>query len=127
MPLSLATSEPVLHQKINALGIAVDCFLFEDHHLRQIKAGRNSDAHFAEGMLGLGKKLGGMEQGLGRNAADVQASAAVGGALFNDGHLHAKLGGANGADIAARAGADYGEIKLFSHDGFLKISNAPAT
>ena len=68
-------------------------------------------------MPGLGIKFGGMQQGLRRNAADIEAGAAMGGALFDDRDFEAELGRADGADIAAGAGADDGEIKLFSHDG----------
>ena len=62
-----------------------------------------------------------MEQGLGRNTTDIQAGATMGSALFDDGHFHAELGRADGADIAAGAGADYSEIKLFCHNVSSKL------
>jgi hypothetical protein len=42
-----------------------------------------------------------MQQRLGRYAADVQAGAAKGRALFDHGHLEAELCRLDGADIAA--------------------------
>ncbi|MNF02806.1 hypothetical protein D3C80_2020110 [compost metagenome] len=47
-----------------------------------------------------------MQQRLGRNAADVQAGAAVGRALFNNGNLQAELGRLDRANITTRSGAD---------------------
>ncbi|GEP08516.1 hypothetical protein MGN01_03610 [Methylobacterium gnaphalii] len=41
----------------------------------------------------------------------------MGGALLDDGGLQAELRGANGTDIAARAGADDDEIVAAAHDG----------
>ena len=51
-----------------------------------------------------------MQQSLGRNAADVEAGAAMRFALFNNRHFHAELGCTNGANITAGAGADDNEI-----------------
>ena len=55
--------------------------------------------------------LGGGEQGLTRDAADVEAGAAEGGAFVDEGDLEAELGGAEGAHVAAGAGADDDEIE----------------
>ena len=65
-----------------------------------------------------------MQQRLGGDAADVEAGAAMGGALLDDGDLHAKLRGANGAHIAARAGADDDQIVGGTHGGCLWKSGA---
>jgi hypothetical protein len=51
-----------------------------------------------------------MEQGLGRDAADVEAGAAEGIILLHEGHLEAELAGFDGGHIATGAGADYDEI-----------------
>src|SRR5690625_7776173 len=66
--------------------------------------------------------FGRVEQGLGWNAADVQAGAArcglsVGVApVVEQQHLHVELGRANGGHIAAGAAADNDKIKfLVSH------------
>ena len=56
--------------------------------------------------------FGGVEQGLGGDAADVEAGAAEGVVLLHEGHLEAELAGFDGGDIATRAGADYDEIEL---------------
>src|SRR5262249_61340734 len=56
-------------------------------------------------------------QGLGWNAPPIEADPAEIGALDNGG-LEAKLGGANGRDVAARSGADDDEIEVgFCHEG----------
>src|SRR5262249_45285620 len=55
-------------------------------------------------------KLGRMQQRLRRNAADVEAGAAVRRALLDHRGLESKLRRANGADIASRAGADDDEV-----------------
>ena len=55
-------------------------------------------------------ELGGVQQRLGGDAADVEAGAAVGGALLDHGHLQAELGGTDGADVAAGSGADDDQI-----------------
>ena len=56
-------------------------------------------------MHGFFKFFGGMDQGLGRNAADVQAGTAELLAL-DQGGGDAKLGGTDGGNIAAGAAAD---------------------
>ncbi len=56
------------------------------------------------------EKLGGMQQRLGRDAADVEARAAICGALLDDRHFHAELRRADGAHIAARPAADDDQI-----------------
>ena len=55
--------------------------------------------------------FGGGEEGLARNAANVEAGAAESGALVNESDLEAELGGAEGAHIAAGAGADDDQIE----------------
>jgi hypothetical protein len=52
-----------------------------------------------------------MQQSLRGNAADIEAGSTVRGALLHNRNLHPKLGGANGADITARAGADHNQIE----------------
>ena len=70
----------------------------------------DDDAERAEAMGDFLEHFRGVQQRLGRDAADVEAGAAMGLALFDDGGLQAELGGADGADIAAGAGADDNEI-----------------
>ena len=80
-------------------------------HRREIELRRaDLDAERLEAVAGEIEHLGGVEERLRRDAADVQAGAAEGRALLDDRDLEAKLGGLDGADVAAGAGADDGEI-----------------
>ena len=100
-----------LSRKLDALGVAVDAALLEPLHLRQIELRRaDLDAEVGEVLRGLLERLGGVQQRLRRDAADVEAGAAMGRALLDDGGAQAELRGADGADIAAGAGADDDEI-----------------
>ncbi len=86
------------------------------HHRGEIELRRaDADAELGEAVPRLLEHLGRIEQRLGGDAADVQARAAQGRPLFDDGNLHAELRRLDCADIAARAGADDGQIVL-SHD-----------
>ena len=64
----------------------------------------------AKRVPGLLEQLGGVQQRLRRDAADVEAGAAEGRALLDHRDLHAELRRADRADIAAGAGADDDEI-----------------
>ena len=70
----------------------------------------DADAHLGEAVAGLLEQLGGVQQRLRRDAADVEAGAAEGRVLLDHGDLHAELRRADGADIAAGAGADDDEV-----------------
>ena len=54
--------------------------------------------------------LGDMQQRLGRDAADVQAHAAQAGVLFDQHHLLAQVGSAEGGGVAAGAGAEHDDF-----------------
>jgi hypothetical protein len=56
--------------------------------------------------------MGGVEQGFGGDAADIQAGAAKGLAPLHHGDALAQLRGADGADIAAGAGADDDGVEI---------------
>ena len=62
------------------------------------------------------EQFGGVQQRLGRNAADVEAGAAEGRPLLDHRNLHAELRSANGGDVAARARADDREVERVRHD-----------
>ena len=72
-------------------------------------------------VVGLVKMLGRLQQGFGRNATDVGAGAAGGGAavgifpFVDTSHVHAELGSADGGDVAARACTDDDHVKCFEH------------
>ncbi len=109
----------LLKQERDAVDVGRDGVVLVLHHRRQIELGRvDDDAERGEPVGRLVEHLGGIEQRLGGNAADVQARAAERLALLDDGDLHAELRGADRADIAARAGAEDNEI-VASHDGIL--------
>ena len=85
-------------------------FLFEKGREIEFDAG---ELDAVGGGVGFGEDelLGGMKQGFTRDAAHVQASAAEGGAFLDQRDLEAELGGAEGADVAAGAGADDDQIE----------------
>ena len=106
----------LLEQEVDALDVAVDRLVLERHHLRQVELRlRHADAHLRESRARLP-----------RTASEACSSAFDGmqpifrqvppsvGALLDHGHLHAELRRADGADIAAGAGADDDEI-VVSH------------
>ena len=65
------------------------------------------------------EKLGGVEQGLGRDAADIEAGAAQSLAALDAGGLEAELGRTDRGHIAARAGTDHQNVEVvFSHSHF---------
>ena len=79
--------------------------------------GAEHDAVRGEIVAGFLEQVRGLQQRLGRDAADIEAGAAEGRALLDHGHLHAELGGADRRHIAARSGADHDEIEGFvCHD-----------
>ena len=57
--------------------------------------------------LRLGDHLGGVQQRLGRDAADVEADAAQGRPALDQHHLLAEVGGAEGGGVAAGTGAQH--------------------
>ena len=62
------------------------------------------------------KPLGGMQQRLGRNAADIQAGAAEDAALVDTGRLQAQLAQPDGGVVAARTAANDDCIECVSHE-----------
>ena len=112
----------LLEQEVDALDVAVDALVLERHHRGEVELGRgNADAHFAEAVPGFLEQFGGVQQRLRRDAADVEAGAAEGRALLDHGGFQAELRRANGADIAAGAGADDDEVV-----GHMLTNPAPA-
>ena len=101
----------LLEQIFDAFDVTLDALLLVLEHRREIDARlADLDAHVAELVAGLLVKLRRIEHRLRRDAADIEASAAEGGALLHHRGLHAKLRRANGADIAAGAAADDDEV-----------------
>ena len=105
----------LLEQEGDAFDVAVDARVLELHHGGKVELRRaDVDAHLVEHVAGLFIELGGMQQRLRRNAADVEAGAAEGVILLDHRNLHAELRCADGADIAAGPGADDDEV--IGHD-----------
>jgi hypothetical protein len=111
----------LLQEVIDPLNVAVDRLVLELEHGAKIELWRtNADAHLGEAVAGLLEHLGSVQQRLRRDTADVEAGAAVGAALFDDGDLHAELCRADRTDIAPGASADDDEI--VGHDKHSKPS-----
>jgi hypothetical protein len=102
-----------------------DLVLAADHRSDIDRRLLRRDAVVLERMFQVVELLGGIQQRLGGDAADVEAGAAQGGlAVLADvavdaGRLQAKLGGADGGVVAGRAGTDDDDVELFGHDRFL--------
>ena len=92
----------LLEQELDTLGVAVDAFLLERLHLGKIEL-RLAHRHAHGGKMGFGvlERIARRAERLRRNAADVQAGAAMGLALLDNGGLEAELRCADGAHIAA--------------------------
>ena len=103
------------------MGVAVHALVLESQHCLQIELRFHLDAHLGEAVAGLLVELGGMQQGLRWNAADIQASAAMGGAFLHHRNLEPQLRRANGADIAAGARTDHNQVVL-AHPKSLSLS-----
>ena len=101
----------LLEQEGNTFDIAVDALVLEFHHGGQIELRLTKlDAHLVEQVAGFFEQLGGVQQRLRGNTADIEASAAEGLVLLHDSHFHAELRRADGADIPAGTGADHDEV-----------------
>src|SRR5262245_1662306 len=101
----------LLEQELDPFDVALDAGVLELHQAIEIELrGFYLDPHAAEAVTGLFEQLGGMQQRLGRDAADIETGTAVGGALLHHRGLQAQLCRPDGAHIAAGAGADDDEI-----------------
>ncbi len=79
-------------------------------HLREIELRRHFHAKRIERVTGFGKNFRRMKKRLGRNAANIQAGATEGLALFHHRNLKAKLGSLDRGHITAGARADDNHI-----------------
>src|SRR5690606_3680399 len=88
------------------------------------------DTMLGKVFAGLFVMLGRLQQSFGRDAAHVGAGASRSGFAgagrpgVDAGDRHAKLGGANGGNIASGAGPDYHYVKLFSHLVYSELEEA---
>ena len=102
----------LLEEAADAVGEPLDDRVLASQHRREVELDlADLDAVLGELRAGEEEQLAGVEQGLARDAADVEAGAAEGGALLDAGHLHPKLSGADGGDIAAGAGSNDDQVE----------------
>src|ERR1700680_503912 len=101
----------LLEEEIDALDVALYPLVLEFLHARQIELRRrHTDAHGGELVASLLEQLGGIEQRLRRDAADVEAGAAEGPVLLHHRSLKAELCGADRAHVAAGTAADDDDV-----------------
>ena len=99
-----------LNRKRRRLLASTVASLWASIALRSSLGAADLDAEARESVPGLLEHLRGVQQRLRRDAADVETGSAEGGALLYDGDVEPELGGLDGTDVAARPGADDGEI-----------------
>jgi hypothetical protein len=106
----------LLEQELHALGVGGHHLALAGLHAGEIELDlADLDPVILEGMGGLVKILGGLQQRLGGDAADIETGAAQRRALLDAGDLESQLGGADGADIAARPRPDDDDVESFGH------------
>ena len=110
-------------QELDALGEVRDHLVLAAHQGREVEldlAGLH--AVLRQLVAGHRVEVRGLQQRLGRDAADIEAGAAEGAALLDAGGLQAQLRRLDGADIAARAAADHHHVeRLFRHFRILLV------
>ena len=106
----------LFEQKLHAFGVGAHHLALARLHARQVQLHlAHGNAVVLQRMLSLMEILRGLQQRLGGNAADIQACPAQRLTLLDARHLQPQLRRANGADITARARADYDNVKGFGH------------
>ena len=106
----------LLHQELDALGQLLDHRILAPHHGLEVdRESLDLDAVVAEFLRRHMVVVGRLQQGLGRDAPDVQAGAAQGAAFLDDGRLEAQLRRPDGGDVAARAAADDDQVIRIAH------------
>ncbi len=100
----------LLHQELDALGVFGDDLVLAVEHLGVIQARIFAlDALFG-GVHEVLPQVGGVEQRLGGDAADVQASSAQLGIFFNNRGLQAVLAGADRRGVATRTTPNHNQV-----------------
>ena len=98
-------------QERDAVDVALHALVLEGQHLGEVELRlRRSMPMAAKRVARLLVELGGVQQRLGGDAADVEAGAAVRRPLLDHGRPSGRAGRADGAHIAAGAGADDDQI-----------------
>ena len=103
----------LLEQELDALGVLADDVVLVGQHLFPVDRRRFAlQAHLGKVVLCLVQLVRGVQQGLRRDAAHVQAGAAQRLAAFHAGGLEAKLRAADRGNVAAGTGADDDDVVL---------------
>src|SRR5665213_2942768 len=105
----------LLEQKLDALGEFAHHFGLVAHHAGQIEFDRRFDAELGEFRVRFVEPLAGVQQRLGRDAADVQAGAPEAAALVDAGGGEAQLSRTDRGIVATRPTADDDDIELVAH------------
>ena len=79
--------------------------------LVQVDGGRTERDAVLAHLLGLGDDLGGVQQGLGRDAADVEADSAEGRPAVHEHDLLTQVGGSERGRVTARPGAEDEDVR----------------
>ena len=100
----------LLCEHAQAVGQLAHDFVLPAAELRAIDLRRRKDDPAVAHVCRILDHLGGMQQGLGGNAADVQAHAAENRPALDERDLESQIGGAEGRGVAARSRAEDDEI-----------------
>ena len=114
----------LLEQEFDALGELAHHLGLLCHHGGQIEFDLGFDAQLGEIGFGFVQPLAGMQQGLGGNAADIEAGAAEAAAAVDTGRREAELAEPDSGIVAARAAADDNRVECVSHDQYLRKCRA---
>ena len=101
-----------LGQPGQAAGQLLDNQVLPAAQLVEIHHGRVEGDAVAGHLLGLGDDLGGVQQRLGGDAADVEADAAEGRVALDQHDLLAEVCGPEGGGVAARAGTEHHDLGM---------------
>ncbi len=118
---TMASDLAFFEQEFHALGQLADHLGLLRHHLGQIEIDLGLDAQLGEIFLGLVKAFAGMQQRLGRDAADIQAGAAEGAALVDTGRTSGPVGPAGSPHCSRRAALDHDCVETVRHGPALLI------
>ena len=102
----------LLEQEFDALGQGPDAVALLLLHLGKVELDRALDAQAGKVLARQLVEFGGVQQRLGRDAADVQAGAAQGRAALDTGHRQTQLTGPDGRIVPARPAADDDHVVL---------------
>ncbi len=80
---------------------------------------------FVGGVVGEAPEFGGMEQSLGRNAADMEAGAAQLRVFFDDGGFQSVLAGAHCGGVAAGAATNHNQVVCHVTPFYIGASISP--